>query len=260
MAKKYLMKTKIYLILIVTILLSSCASRKKTLYLQETTKDSTQVYANSDSTYKLQIGDILYIRVLSLNKEINDVFNVGSTNTNSYMYNNESSLYVNGFSLNDSGMISLPILGDIKLTGKTVYQARREVQRVLNEYIKDGIADVKLISYRFTVLGEVRRPGVYVNYSDKLNIYEALGEAGDINEYGNKTNVVIVRPTPTGSETHKFDLTNNDVLSSNYYYIQPNDIVYVEPLKYKAWKLNTLNVTLFLTSVSTLILVLNFIK
>jgi len=254
------MKKSLYLFLVIIILFSSCASRKKTLYLQGTNADSTQVYNNVDSTYKLQVGDILYIRVLSLNKEINDVFNIGSTNTNSYMYNNESSLYVNGFSLNDSGMISLPILGDIKLTGKSVYEARREVQRVLNEYIKDGIADVKLISYRFTVLGEVRKPGVYVNYSDKLSIFEALGEAGDINEFGNKTKVVIVRPTPTGSETYKFDITDNDILTSNYYYVRPNDIIYIEPLKYKAWKLNTLNVTLFLTSISTLILVLNFIK
>jgi len=255
------MRRSLYLFLVAIILFSSCASRKKTLYLQEANTDSIQVYSNEDSLYHLQVGDILYIRVLSLNKEINDVFNVGSSNTNSYnMYNNESSLYVNGFSLNDSGMISLPILGNIKLTGKTVYEARREVQRVLDEYIKDGIADVKLISYRFTVLGEVRKPGIYVNYSDKLNIYEALARAGDINEFGNKTKVVIVRPTPTGSETYKFDITQNDILSSNYFYVKPNDIIYIEPLKYKAWKLNTLNVTLFLTSVSTLILVLNFIK
>jgi polysaccharide export outer membrane protein len=254
------MKKSLYLFLVIIILFSSCASRKKTLYLQETNADTTQVYSNVDSTYKLQVGDILYIRVLSLNKEINDVFNLNSS-TNTYnMYNNESSLYVNGYSISDSGTVSLPILGDIKLEGKTVYEARREVQRILNEYIKDGIADVKLISYRFTVLGEVHRPGVYVNYSDKLNIFEAIGKAGDINEFGNKTNVVIVRPTPTGSETYKFDITDNSILTSNYYYVKPNDIIYIEPLKYRAWKLNTLNVTLFLTSVSTLILVLNFIK
>jgi len=254
------MKKSLYLFIVIIIIFSSCASRKKTLYLQNTYADSTQVYNNVDSAYKLQIGDILYIRVLSLNKEINDVFNLNSS-TNTYnMYNNESSLYVNGYSINDSGTVSLPILGDINLVGKSVYEARREVQRILNEYIKDGIADVKLISYRFTVLGEVRKPGVYVNYSDKLSIFEALGEAGDINEFGNKTKVVIVRPTPTGSETYKFDITDNDILTSNYYYIRPNDVIYIEPLKYKAWKLNTLNVTLFLTSVSTLILVLNFIK
>ena len=244
------MKKSLYLFLVIVILFSSCASRKKTLYLQDTNKDSTQVYENVDSTYKLQIGDILYIRVLSLSKEMNDVFNLNSSNANSYsMYNNQSSLYVNGFSISDSGTVSLPILGDIKVAGFGVYEAKRIIQRKLNEYIKDGIADVKLISYRFTVLGEVNRPGVYVNYSDKINIFEAIGRAGDINEFGNRTKVVLVRPTPTGSETYKFDMTNNDILSSNYYYIQPNDILYVEPLKYKAWKLNTLNVTLFLTSV-----------
>lgn len=254
------MKRSLYLFLVIVILLSSCASRKKTLYLQETNKDSTQVYSNADSTYKLQIGDILYIRVLSLNKEINEVFNVNASSSSYNMYNNESSLYVNGYSINDSGTVSLPILGDIKLVHKSVYDARREVQRILDEYIKDGIADVKLTSYRFTVLGEVRRPGIFNNYSDKLTIFEALGKAGDINEFGDKTKIVIVRPTPTGTETYKFDITDNSILTSDYYYIMPNDIIYIEPLKYKAWKLNTLNVTLFLTSISTLILVLNFVK
>ncbi len=254
------MKKSLYLFLVIIILFSSCASRKKTLYLQDTNADTTQVYTNIDTTYHLQVGDILYIRVQSLNKEINDVFNIGSS-TNSYnLYNNESSLYISSYSINDSGMISLPVLGDIKLVDKTVYGARREVQRVLNEYIKDGIADVKLVSYRFSVLGEVRKPGTYVNYSDKLNIFEALAKAGDINEFGNRKKIVLVRSTPRGSETYKFNITNNDILTSNYYYIKPNDIIYIEPLKYKAWKLNTLNVTLFLTSVSTLILVLNFIK
>ncbi len=255
-------KNKLFILLsvITIVLFSSCASRKKTLYLQQTNIDTVQVYNNADTAYHLQIGDLLYIRVLSLNKEINEVFNVNST-TNSYnLYNNQSSLYVNGYSINDSGNVALPILGKINLVGQSVYDARRTVQAKLNEYIKDGIADLKLISYRFTVLGEVRRPGAFVNYSDKINIFEALGKAGDITEYGNKTEVIVVRPTPEGNETRKFDLTNNNILSSEYYYIQPNDIIYIAPLKYKAWKLNTLNVTLMLSAISTLILVLNFVK
>jgi len=255
-------KGKIFLLLsvITIILFSSCASRKKTLYLQQTNVDSTQVYANTDTSYRLQNGDNLYIRVLSLNKEINDVFNVNSTSNTYNLYNNESSLYINGYTINDSGNVDLPILGEIELTGKTVNDARATVQARLDEYIKDGIADLKLISYRFTVLGEVRQPGVFMNYSEKLNIFEALGRAGDITEFGNRTGIVIVRPTPDGSVTYKFDITNNDILTSEYFYIQPNDVVYVEPLKYKAWKLNTLNVTLMLSAISTLILVLNFVK
>ena len=255
-------KGKLFLLMsVITILLfSSCASRKKTLYLQGENTDSTQVYTNADTSYRLQIGDNLYIRVLSLNKEINDVFNVNSTQNSYNLYNNESSLYINGYTINDSGNVDLPILGEIKLDGITVNEARKTVQAKLDEYIKDGIADLKLISYRFTVLGEVRHPGVFMNYSEKLNIFEALGRAGDITEYGNRTDVVIVRPTPEGSITYKFDITKPDILTSEYFYIQPNDVVYVEPLKYKAWKLNTLNVTLMLSAISTLILVLNFVK
>jgi len=245
---------------IAIMLLSSCASRKKTLYLQQTNTDTLQIYTNADTAYKLQNGDNLYIRVLSLNKEVNDVFNVNSSQNSYNMYNNESSLYINGYTISDSGNVDLPILGKINLTGKTVNDARATVQSRLDEYIKDGIADLKLTSYRFTILGEVKQPGVFMNYSEKLNIYEALGRAGDITEYGDKTEVVIVRPTPDGSVTYKFDLTSNNVLSSEYFYIQPNDVVYVEPLKYKAWRLNTLNVTLMLSAVSTLILVLNFVK
>ena len=230
------------------------------MYLQQTNIDSTQFYANVDTAYQLQVGDNLYIRVLSLNKEINDVFNVNSSSSSYNLYNNESSMYISGFSINDSGNVALPILGEIKLAGETVYGARKKVQMRLDEYIKDGIADLKLTSYRFTVLGEVRVPGIYANYNDNLNIFEAVGRAGDITEYGNRKEVIIVRPTPEGNVTYKFDLTENNILASEFYYIRPNDVIYISPLKYKAWKLNTLNVTLLLSSVSTLILVLNFIK
>ncbi len=249
------------LFLVVILILSSCVSRKKTMYFKNTKTDSTEVFTNVDSAYKLQIGDILYIRVLSLNKEISDVFNVASVSTNSYgLYNNESSLYINGFTINDSGKVVLPILGEINLAGKTVSDARREVQKTLGEYIKDGIADLKLISYRYTILGEVRKPGVFVNYSDKLNIFEALGNAGDVNEYGDRTTVTIIRPTKTGTESVRFDLSGKEILTSKYFYIKPNDIVYVEPLRYKIWHINTTNIALLLTSVTTLVVVLNYLK
>ncbi len=256
------MKKLIFLSIITTVLLlSSCVSRKKTMYLQETQQDSLQTYNNIDSLYKIKPGDILYIHILSMNKEISDAFNLNSGNANtSYMWNNEASLYINGFSVNDSGYVDLPILGKILVEHKTVNQAQKAVQKKLDEYLKDAIAVVKFISYRFSVLGEVHRPGVYTNYSDKLNIFEALAKAGDINEFGDRRSVILIRPTTTGNITYKFDLTQNDILSSPYYYLKPNDILYVYPLKYKSWRFNTVNVSLFLSSVTTFILVLNFLK
>jgi len=254
------MKKVLYLTIIVVLIFSSCVSRKKTMYLQETIQDSVQTYTNTDSLYRIKPGDILYIKILSMNKEISDAFNLNSDNTSAYAWNNEASLYINGFSVNDSGFVDLPILGKIKVEHKTVNQTQEAVQQKLNEYLKDGIAVVKLISYRFSVLGEVHRPGIYTNYSDKLNIFEALAKAGDINEFGDRRSVILIRPTPKGNITYKFDLTQNDILSSQYFYLKPNDVLYVYPLKYKAWRFNTVNVSLFLSSITTLILVLNFMK
>jgi polysaccharide export outer membrane protein len=109
-------------------------------------------------------------------------------------------------------------------------------------------------------LGEVSRPGVYTNYNDNITILEALGMAGDITIYGNKRNILLLRPAKKGVETIRINLNDAKLLESSNFYMLPNDILYVEPVKTKAFRLNAPNISIILSTITTFILVLNFIK
>ena len=127
-------------------------------------------------------------------------------------------------------------------------------------FLKDATVIVKLVSFKFSVLGEVARPGTYSNFNNQLTVLEAISMAGDITDYGNRKQVLVLRPTKTGTKTFRLDLTKIDMLKSEGFFLLPNDIVYVEPIKCKMIKINIPTVSLFLTGVSTLILILNYLN
>jgi len=120
--------------------------------------------------------------------------------------------------------------------------------------------NIKLISFKFTVIGEVRQPGTYTNYNNQLTVLEAIGMAGDITDYGNREKVLVVRPTKEGTYTYRINVQDKNLLQSEGYFLLPNDIVIVEPIKSKPFQLNLPTLSLLLTGISTLILVLSFIR
>ena len=123
----------------------------------------------------------------------------------------------------------------------------------------DGLAVVKLLSYKITVLGEVKRPGVYTNFKDNLTLFEAIGLAGDFTDFGERSNVLVVRQTPDGLVTYRVNLHDKAIVASEAYHLLPNDMVIVEPRKGKIAALNTPNISIVLSTISTLALVLNII-
>lgn len=253
------MRTKriFYLISVLLIVLSSCTSNKRLTYLRESSNNEEFKTSANNFIYKIQPKDILYIQINSLNKEVSELFNVnGFSNVASY---NDQFLYLHSFSVNDSGFVSLPILGQIKVIDLTIDEAHIEIQNKINEYLKDATVIVKLISYRISILGEVKAPGHYILYQNNINIFEALSKAGDITDYGNKKNVLLLRPYNNTYKSIRLDLTDKNVLSSEYISLLPNDIIYVEPAKLKAFRLNSPNISIILSSISTLILVLSFV-
>ncbi|MCK4344027.1 MAG: SLBB domain-containing protein, partial [Bacteroidales bacterium] len=142
---------------------------------------------------------------------------------------------------------------------KTVEEAKDAIQEKTDQILRNASVIVKLISFKFTVLGEVNRPGVYKNFNNQLTVLEAIGMAGDISDYGNRTKILVIRPTKNETRTYRIDLTKKDVLSSEGFFLLPNDIVYVEPIKSKTFRINIPTLSLFLSTLTTLILVLNFI-
>jgi polysaccharide export outer membrane protein len=195
-----------------------------------------------------------------MNDQLSDILNVGSGRYATQLYQNETSLYINGYTVNDSGNVTIPVLGQVNVLGLTIDEATSNIQGKANIFLKDATVIVKLISFKVTVIGEVNKPGTYTNFNNQLTVLEAIGMAGDITDYGNRKEVLVVRPNPEGTTTYHINLQDKSLLLSEGFFLLPNDIVIVEPIKSKSFRLNIPTLSLFLTSLSTLILILSFIQ
>ena len=253
-------KSCLVLIIIMLLFGSACTTQKELVYLSNIdTLKTPAFFPYSYPDYKIQKKDILYIRFITLNDELSDILNVGSGRYATQLYQNETSLYINGYTVNDSGKVIIPILGQVNVLGLTIDEVTRTIQEKADIYLKDATAIVKLISFKVTVIGEVNRPGTYTNFNNQLTVLEAIGMAGDITDFGNRQKVLVVRPNPEGTTTYRINLQDKNLLLSEGFFLLPNDIVIVDPIKSKIFRLNMPTLSLFLSGLSTLILILSFI-
>jgi polysaccharide export outer membrane protein len=255
---------KIPLLLIVLVaVFSSCVPQKKIKYLQrQQESDSTVFYpAKSEMNYLVQTKDNLYIRVYSLDPNASLFFNKTS-GTGSYNdYANDASIYLNSYAVDEDGNIEFPIIGKVTVKGKTVYEIQAMVLKLVGEYLKEVAVVVKLVNFKVTIVGEVNRPGEFTFYQNQVNLFEAISMAGDMGEFANRGKVALIRKTKHGSTVHYVDLNREDILRSDFYYLQPNDIIYISPLGYKRWGLgSTFPWAIILASVSTTLLLINYFK
>jgi len=239
--------------LILSVLVSSCIPHKDTIYLQnkDTGLNSTRILVETQKPYRIQIYDILSIIVKALDQENVQIINpLGDQRVNIV---GEERAYFDGFIVDIHGDIRIPILGKIKVLGYTTEEIQKMIEKkLLDEQFKETaniFVTVKLTGFRYTTMGEIGN-GTRTLYQDRVNIFEAIANAGDIPVTGNKKDVMIIRQYPQGQKIHHLDLTNINVMQSPYYYLQPNDLIYVKPLKQKAWGTGTnalQNLTAFLT-------------
>lgn len=221
--------------------LSSCVSHKKLLLLKDPQmiNQTTSIeYQNERSlSYKIQPGDNLYIRAIN----IIDEKNTGALNGDagrSYM-NSEASIYLHSYTVNKEGCIDYPLIGLVEVKNLTVEQAKYKLEEQLSRYVKETALMVKLSSFDLTILGEVHKPGKFKVYQSEINLFEALSLAGNLNNFARTSNVKLIRATDNGSQIITLNIGEADILSSPYYYLKPNDIIYVEPLKLKRWGFST---------------------
>jgi polysaccharide export outer membrane protein len=239
----------------------SCTSHRQLVYLKNVDSLSTEnFYPKKRPEYRIQTRDIMYIKIYSLNEDMSNMINqtIGSYQQN--LFQNETSLFINGYTVSDSGNIEIPVLGKIKVEGKTMDEAIESIKLRTAQFLKDATVIVKLISFKFSVIGEVNRPGTFNNFNSQLTVLEAISMAGDITDYGNRKEVLVLRPTSSGTRSFRLDLTSRQILTSDGFFLLPNDMVYVEPIKNKTFRINMPTISLAFTSISTLILILNFIK
>lgn len=244
-------------------LFSSCVPQKKIRYLQQAqAKDTSAVNAaRRDGNYKIQVKDNLYVKVFALDEKAFLFFNK-QTGTSSYNdYANDASIYLNSYSVNSEGNIDFPIVGKVYVKDLTVEQVKSLLQQLVGEYLKETTVVVKMVNFRVTLVGEVMRPGEFTIYKDDINIFEAISLAGDMTEFANRNRVALIRQVPGGSKVHYLDLTSDQILNSPFYYLQPNDIIYISPLGYKRWGLgSTFPWAIILASITTTLLLINYIQ
>ncbi len=227
-----------FICLAISVLCSSCITNKDVVYLQDkgTITNDSLLLKELSKPYRVQVNDILSIKVKALDNELTAIFNpVEGTGVNSNQ--GQSALYFNGFTIDLHGNIKFPILGEINVLGFTINEIEEKVKdELLTKYFKETaeiFVTVKLAGLRYTTIGEVGT-GVQTLFQDRVNILEALANAGDINQTGDRRDVLVIRQYPDGQKIHHIDLTDIAAMQSPYYYIQPNDIILVKPLKRKA--------------------------
>ena len=226
--------------LLMAVLFASCVPQKKMLYLKEAqmaAENQSINYVNERSAnYKLQPGDNLYIRFINTIDERSTVLLNGEA---SRTLTSDASIYLSSYTIDEEGFIEMPLIGKIELQNLTVDEAKDRLQTELDKYINQTTIIVKLSNFNLTVLGEVNRPGMYKVYQSQINLFEAISLAGNMTQFAKNDQVKIVRQTDNGSEILTVDMGSADILASPYYYLKPNDIIYVEPLKIKQWGFTT---------------------
>ncbi len=226
----------------VIVLLASCTSHKNLVYFQNDELDGNvpaeQKYTyndgadNSSPEYKLQPHDMLYIQISSsMDEDMSRLFSGSTANNSYYSQTSETGIYLNSYEINDEGILTLPVVGDMNVMGLTVDQVKEKIRIKAEEYSKGVVVVCRMVTFKIKVTGEVNRPGIYTFYQPSVTIFDALATAGDLTYYGNRAKVRVVRKNANEDLVYTLDVRKFSVLQDPKYYLRPGDIVYVEPNK-----------------------------
>lgn len=243
---------KLKLVVLLTIFLSSCASRQDIVYFQdEKIGDFTQPTLIYDIAY--QPNDVLTIDVSGFDPETVKPFNLNATPYSEDALSARSNLRMQTYIVDEEGYINFPVIGKFKIGGLTRYGATNQLQEKISQYAKDPIVNIRITNFTITVLGEVNNPGTFTITDEKVTLTEALGLAGDLTIYGKRNNVLLIREIDGVKKFSILDLTSVKTLTSSTFNLKQNDILYIEPNKarIRASSYNQNN-TIIISAVSTL--------
>jgi polysaccharide export outer membrane protein len=251
--------------LLIILILSSCVTRKKLTYLQYSDKLDNSLMPFNDNrinvtpdAYKIRLYDNLYIRVITPDPQWSEMFNTVSATAGGTL--TEQSAALLGYPVDGNGDIELPFAGKLKVAGKTLSEIKTELDSTLKNYVTDASITVRMVNNFVSVIGEVRAPGRYPLIKDHLNIFEALSMAGDMSEYSNRRKVQLIRQSPYGTIVKEFSLTDRSILTSEFYYLIPNDIIYAQPMKGKIFQMNSSIYSMILSSITTFFVIFSFFR
>lgn len=251
------------------LLLNSCGSTKQVAYFQNA--DSIELSA-SKGLYdaKIMPKDILIITVITTDPKTSMPFNLSvqqTLNASGVLYAGSSTLQT--YLVDNNGVIVFPVIGKVHVEGLTVRECEDAIREKIMPYLaetENPVVTVKMSSFKVSVLGEVNHPGTFNVSTGKISVMEALAQAGDMTIYGKRDNVMLIREDAYGQKsTHRLNLNDANIINSPYYYLQQNDMIYVEPNKVKARNSSIgTSTTLWLSGISILTsvaaLVVNIVK
>lgn len=251
-------KNQIYFILLL-LSFSSCVKYKKLVYLgkEKETKDLYPSY--SKPSYKIRPFDILSVDLNSLEQNTSQYFDNPFSNELGRTQNSSAFFYYRGFIVSDSGYVDLPLLGKVHVAGMTTREIKEKLDRGLGEYMKFASVSVKLLNFRVAIFGEVNTPGIQYIYEEKYTLLQAIAQAGNLTEFGDSEEIKLVRETDDGTKIVYLDITDPAIVTSEYFFLMPNDAIYIEPIRARAFSLNSRVLGLGLSITSIGLAVLTFI-
>lgn len=235
---------------------TSCVPAKKMIYLQSEEDVTEKVFVYQKVEYKLQVNDILDVQIRSTNEKANKLFSVQGTQGQQAVQAGIQSggdlYYMTGFTVKANGAIELPHIGDVSVKGKTLEEAKATIDEQVARFFKTYYLQVKLGGIRFATLGEFNNNGKQVVLQNQVTIYEAIAAAGDLGPLAKRDEIRLIRQYPEGTKIHTINLLDQSIIGSPYYFIQPNDVLYAEPLAQKAYGFGVTGAQTITTLVSAL--------
>ena len=244
------MKFSIF-ISIISLLLVSCSSIKKVVLLDQQLKNDPAISTTDYSPHKLKEGDILHVKIIGVQEESFNIFNIENNANNNQT--TSANLFLNGFTVDSEGNIEIPILGKIYIKGLNVEESKRKIQNRADDFLFKSTVIVKHINFEITILGEVNNPGTYKVYKDNITILEALGLSGDLTDYANRKKVKLIRD----NKIIYLDLTKVETLYSKNFILKSDDVLYIEPMKNV--RLRSSNAQIYISAISSIALVANIV-
>ncbi|WP_276481361.1 polysaccharide biosynthesis/export family protein [Paraflavitalea pollutisoli] len=248
--------------------MSSCTMNKKITYFKDIPDSlylaALQLPSLQYSDPAIQPNDLLQVSILTLDPQVNTLLAVGNNSTYSVQPGSSNSpgspTAVTGFLVDREGMIELPIVGKVKVSGLSTSIARDSIHARVALYYNNPVINVRFANFSITVLGEVARPATYIVPNEKVSILDAIGMAGDLTIYGRRENILLVRDSLGQKQTIRFNLNSAETFVSPYFYLRQGDMVYVEPNKSKIAStdaVRTRNISLIATGLSLLIVIIS---
>jgi polysaccharide export outer membrane protein len=226
------------------------------IYLQAEEGQNTETFKYDRQEYKLQVNDILDVKISSLNPDVNAIFNASSMATmqvaQATAQKGGDLYYMTGYSISDEGEIDIPFVGKVNVLGKSLGEAYTAIDGKVGGLFNNYHLQVKLGGIRFSAIGEFNGPGKQVVMQNQATIFEAIALSGDLNQVARRDEIKLIRQYPDGTKIHTINLLDQSIIGSPFYFIQPNDVLYAEPLPQKSWGVGITGAQTLSTIVSTL--------